>query len=244
MRASAFTDQNKRKSNQDNKLIIPKIIHGNKTIFALVADGMGGTEHGEIASQIAKEEMEAWYAENIERVIAKPEKIKESLLNVIQEINQKVICYGMEHRVSLGTTMTMLLIYKKNFYVANIGDSRVYQLGKTPRQITQDHTAAQQEVNMGRMTEEEAKTSTLSHKLTRCIGMEEFVNPDFFYGKTKKGDYFLLCSDGMYNRVDLEEINKIAKSTVLSTKEKLTELTILSKSKDEKDNITGIFIEV
>ena len=89
MRASAFTDQNKRKSNQDNKLIIPKIIHGNKTIFALVADGMGGTEHGEIASQIAKEEMEAWYAENIERVIAKPEKIKESLLNVIQEINQK-----------------------------------------------------------------------------------------------------------------------------------------------------------
>ena len=53
-----------------------------------------------------------------------------------------------------------------------------------------------------------------------------------------------MCSDGMYNRVDLEEINKIAKSTVLSTKEKLTELTILSKSKDEKDNITGIFIEV
>lgn len=244
MKISAFTDQNKRKSNQDNKLVIPKIINGHKTLLCLVADGMGGTEHGEIASLIAKEEIEMWYQDNIKTAISSPAKLKNSLLNKIKEINDKVVNYGENNSVSLGTTITLLLIYKNNFYAVNIGDSRIYQLGKNPKQITQDHTAAQMEVDMGRMTEEEAKNSNLSHKLTRCIGIKEFIAPDYFQGKTKKGDYFLLCSDGMYNRVDIEEINKIAKSPVLSTKEKLNELAILSKSKDEKDNITGIFIEV
>ena len=245
MRISSITDTNKRDQNEDNRLILPKKLKNKSVLLAAVFDGMGGTEAGEEASRMAREAFEKWFSEDFSVIVSKSaEKIKNELTELLVKVNEDIYNYGEEIHKSLGTTSAILLIIGDEYIVANIGDSRVYKFGAKNMQITKDQTLAQLEVDRGNLTPEEALTDRRSHTLTQSLGFIDPPEPDFYKGKCRKGDAFLLCSDGMYNRVRIESMAEVIKDRDLNTKEKLIQIAILSKAEGEKDNITGILIEM
>ena len=245
MRISSITDTNQRDQNEDNRLILPMKVGGKKILLAAVFDGMGGTEAGEEASRMAKERVESWFINNQTLVAsANLEKIKDVLTSLLVSLNEEIYNYGLEINKSLGTTSAILMIIGDEYIVSNIGDSRIYKFGSKTLQITKDHTLAQVEVDRGNLTPEEAMTDKRSHTLTQSLGFIDPPDPDYFKGKCKKGDSFLLCSDGMYNRVLIEDMAEVVKDKEWNTKEKLIQIAILSKAEGERDNITGILVEI
>ena len=248
MKISSTSEINGREMNQDEQLIASKIIGNNKLLFCLVADGMGGTVDGRAAALITKKLMERWFENNIVDLLMEPDclhAVKKSLTEALLDANEKAIIYSRERGVTTGSTAAIVIFFRNEYIVANVGDSRVYRFAPHKSvQITKDQTLAQREVDRGNLTLEEAKTDKRSHTLLQCIGMDEDLEPDFFRGPARKGDFFLICSDGMYNRVDIEELGKEIRKKGKGTKKKLIDLTILAKEKGEKDNITGILVEV
>ena len=248
LKLSSISDQNLRESNQDNCLILSNSIKNSKTVLCLVADGMGGLSDGEKASKIVKETFEEFFKKDlcIDAGFSSPEfyrEMKVRICRIITEANMKIIRYGEEHGVKLGTTLVLLFIYNNRYIVGNVGDSRAYLFSRKAEQLTRDQTAAQDDIDSGVMTYEEAKTSRKSHILTQCLGLNSELDIDFSGGKFSKKDYFLLCSDGMYNRVEIDELEKIIRQKDRSTKKKLADLVIKAKENGESDNITGILIE-
>src|SRR5690606_33018157 len=105
------------------------------------------------------------------------------------------------------TTLTGVLVFQNRAYVLHVGDSRAFLLrGGTARQLTNDHSWLNEQVQAGLLTEEEAETSDLKHIITRSVGFEEQVTPDIVQLSVAPGDVFLLCSDGMSNFIEGEEI--------------------------------------
>lgn len=244
MKISSITDTNKRDQNEDNRLIIPKKISGKRTLLAAVFDGMGGTDAGEVASKMARDGFEKWF-DGIEKNLKDfPGAIKQPLTDLLNQINKDVFEYEINKNTSSGSTAAVLIIYGDEYVAVNIGDSRIYKFNSKSLQITKDQTLAQLEVDRGNLSPEEALTDRRSHTLIQSLGQEDDLDPDFFKGRCKKGDSFLICSDGMYNRVSIGEMSKIIKDKDLNTKEKLIEIAILSKGEGESDNITGILIEI
>ena len=245
MKVSSITDTNKRDQNEDNRLIIPKKIKGKKLLFAAVFDGMGGTDAGEVASGLTRDAFENWFfGFGSDELKNFPSSAKEEITELFEDINKKILDYEAETGNSSGSTAAILMIAGDEYIAANLGDSRIYKFGSKNIQITKDQTLAQLEVDKGNLTPEEALTDKRSHTLVQSLGQDYPLEPDFFKGKCRKNDSFLICSDGMYNRVSIEEMTEIVKMKDLSTRDKLLELAILSKEMGEKDNITGILIEV
>lgn len=237
---SSYSEKNLRDQNEDNRLIIPKYINGEAIYLAAVFDGMGGTDAGEIASKKAKERIDRWFEEKTGEILDDfPSFIKESLATEIIDISNEIYNLGCESGLTLGTTAAILILRNKEYVAINCGDSRIYKFGAKSLQITKDHTLAQREIDRGNHVEPNDKRS---HTLTQCLGSDEEPDPDFFKGKYKPGDYFLVCSDGMYNRVSLDDMSYTIKEKT-SLKDKLRDLANLSKDKGEKDNITGIIIQ-
>lgn len=245
MKISSITDTNKREQNEDNRLIIPKKVKNKKLLLAAVFDGMGGTEAGEEASRMAREAFEEWFENlSLDMLIKHIDALKPELTELLVKINEDIYNYGLEIEKSLGTTSAILILVGEEYFVANIGDSRVYRFGSKNMQITKDQTLAQVEIDRGNLTPEEAVNDKRSHTLTQSLGYIDKPEPDFYKGKCRKGDAFLLCSDGMYNRVRIADMAEIVKDKDLNTKEKLIQIAILSKAEGEKDNITGILVEM
>lgn len=242
MRVSSITDTNQRDQNEDNRLIIPKTIRGKKTLFAAVFDGMGGTDAGEVASKLARESFEKWFS--VSDMEGFPQDVKEEISDTLDEVNRSICEYESSTGASSGSTAAIMLIHGDEYIAANIGDSRIYRFGSRNVQITRDQTLAQLEVDRGNLTPEEALTDRRSHTLTQSLGQEDPLEPDFFKGRCRKGDSFLICSDGMYNRVPISVMSEIIRDAALNTRDKLLELAIRSKSEGEKDNITGILVEI
>lgn len=245
MKISSITDTNKRDQNEDNRLIIPHKYKHKKMLLAAVFDGMGGTEAGEEASRMAREGIEEWFTQHASSIAtASMDRLKTEITKLLIKINDDIYQYGLKIDKTLGTTSAILIIIGDEYIVSNIGDSRVYKFGSKNVQITKDQTLAQLEVDRGNLTPEEAMTDKRSHTLTQSLGFIDQPEPDYFKGKCKRGDAFLLCSDGMYNRVLIENMAEVVKEKDLNTKEKLVQLAILSKAEGERDNITGILIEI
>lgn len=245
LKVSSITDRNLREQNEDSRLIIPKQVGKTKVLIAAVFDGMGGTEAGEEASGMAKDLLEAWFHDNYE-MLAKnnPEEIKDRLLELLISANEKIYLHGQKINKTLGTTSAILLLINEEYIAVNIGDSRIYKFGSKKLQITKDQTLAQLEVDRGNLTPEEALTDSRSHTLIQSLGYIDDPEPDFYKGKCKKGDIFFLCSDGMYNRVSIDEMEKIIKNKDLSLKSRLIEIAVKAKKAGESDNITGLLIVI
>lgn len=246
LKVSSITDVGTtRLNNEDSFLILPELRDGKLSILAIVADGMGGHDRGEVASSMIKNEFVKWFKNDFPGINdgdTEARKLKMSLCNVIADVNRQVYEFAEENGIVSGSTLVGLLISNGIYFAWNVGDSRIYKFtATTNKQITKDQTVAQNEIDSGTMTKTEALKDKKSHVLTQCIGMEGDVIPDFFKGKYKEGDYFLICSDGMYNRMSMAEISRVIRSEG-KLKDKLFTLAETAKEKGEKDNITGILI--
>lgn len=170
----------------------------------VVADGMGGAAGGELASGLAIEAI-SWY---VARTMpwfyryqdGREEELEAELRHAVEACDQTVMeTAARSHFRGMGTTLTMAYILWPRVYVVHVGDSRCYlhRNGRLAR-MTKDHTVAQQAIEKGILTEEEAKTSILGNTLWNCIGGgTEGVSPDLYHATLRPGDELLLCSDGL-----------------------------------------------
>ena len=227
----------KRETNQDYVYARTKPVGKLPNLFA-VADGMGGHNAGDRASKCTVEILEREIEESTET------NIKDIIRQAIYKANEKII--EMAERDSklegMGTTLVVATIVHNMIYFANVGDSRLYLINHTITQLTKDHSLVEEMVRLGGIKPEEARNHPDKNIITRAIGAKEGVEPDFFEHSLKKGDIILMCSDGLSNMIEDEEIFQIVKSgrDVVEITEDLIET---ANENGGKDNIGVVVIE-
>lgn len=208
MKTFSMTDIGRRREmNQDYVFATDEAI-GSLPNLLVVADGMGGHRAGDFASKYTVEVLEEEVRNSKE---AHPETI---IGNAIQTANEKLMEEAeKDSRLEgMGTTLVAATIMDHTLYFANVGDSRLYLINKDIRQLSRDHSMVEEMVRLGGLTEEEAKHHPDKNIITRAIGVKRRVEPDFFEYRLKDGDIILMCSDGLTNMVDDDEIFQIVKS--------------------------------
>jgi protein phosphatase len=171
----------------------------------VVADGMGGHQGGDIASQITVKIFSDFFSE---LPLNSEEKIK-IVLKSIKKANEIIYQKSQNDQTlsGMGTTVTSLVIEKKKAYVSNVGDSRVYLINnKNIYQLTKDHSLVQEKINLGIYSREEACYDRMKNVLVKTLGFEDRLEVDVFEYNVHKDDMFLLCSDGLYGKVFEEDI--------------------------------------
>ena len=205
----------------------------------VVADGMGGHNAGEYASRFTVDKMVEVISQNRQQepVAAMKEALTEANSQLLEEAGADPSKSGM------GTTVVAATVIGDLLHVANIGDSRLYVIDhEAIRQITRDHSLVEEMVRLGEMDKAAAKVHPDKNIITRAIGVTRELAVDFFEVELRPGDMILLCSDGLTNMVEDEEIKEI----VMEQKnivEKAEKLINTANENGGKDNITVVLIE-
>ena len=208
--ASATDPGMVRSNNEDS--IASDAAHG----LAVLADGMGGYNAGEVASGIATTILTTELQHLIDQTPphAVDEKsgktIAEALMREqIAKANTSIYqaAQSQPQYAGMGTTLVVALFYDNKIAVAHIGDSRLYRLrGETLSQVTKDHSLLQEQIDSGLITKEQAKLSANKNLVTRALGIDPTVEPEIHEYETQVGDIYLLCSDGLCDMVSDEDI--------------------------------------
>lgn len=240
----------RKETNQDAILIKKARTDMGEILFAVICDGMGGLEKGEVASKEVIGRLEKWFHEELPQMLyegMKEERLWKKWKDIVVEENEKLGAFGRKHNVNLGTTVTALLVVEENYYVVHVGDSRIYELSDTLYQITEDQTLAAKEIAAGRLAEEQAETDPRRSILLQCVGASKIVEPVFYRGKIKEHATYLLCSDGLRHMCTPMEIwNSFcaqANPDEHAMKSNILEFIEMLKQRREKDNISGILIK-
>lgn len=244
---SAATDVGLTKSTNQDSLTV-KIMNTSigRMVFALVCDGMGGLEKGEVASRAMIEAFDGWIKNELPGLLA-AEKLEDSILRrqweeIVTEQNRRIKTYGARQGVKLGTTVVAMLLTENRYYILNVGDSRAYEITDRLVQVTEDQTFVAREVALGNMTPEQAMVDERRNVLLQCVGASDEVYPEMFFGETKTNAVYMLCSDGFRHVVVPEEIYEKFQPGVLFDENRMyqnaLELIELNKMRNETDNIS------
>ncbi|MGB4657807.1 MAG: Stp1/IreP family PP2C-type Ser/Thr phosphatase [Mobilitalea sp.] len=239
MKAFSITDiGERRRINQDYVFCKEDTIGKLPNLF-IVADGMGGHNAGDFASRFSVE----FFTQKIgEKDLVSPVALIEDAL---KETNNVLRSKAQEQSEleGMGTTFVVATIFDKVMYVANIGDSRLYVIGKAMKQITEDHSLVEAMVKTGELDRNEARVHPNKNIITRAVGANEEVEPDFFEVELEEGDTVLMCSDGLTNMLEDETIEQIVREN-----DELTAAgsTLVKRANENggKDNIAIILIRV
>ena len=228
----------KRKVNQDTVYANDSGV-GNLSNLYIVADGMGGELAGDYASAKCVEIVVDGITASNE---SEPVKILEQ---AIQSANQIIYTESNNDpaKAGMGTTLVIATFRDDHLYVANVGDSRLYvATGNKLLQITKDHSVVAELVRTGELDEDDARTDKRKNMITRAIGAENKISPDYFDVILKGGEQILLCSDGLTNMIEDEKIySVITGGGSLETRARA--LVKLANSNGGKDNISVVVIE-
>jgi len=219
-----------RSHNEDNLVVRPE--HG---LWA-VADGMGGHQNGAMASATVAASLEAiGPAASAAELL---DRLEHSVLEANAELRRKI----REHDgATMGSTLAVLLAHGRHFACVWSGDSRIY-LVRSGRitQVSRDHTEAQDMIERGLLTAEEARTWPRRHVITRAIGVHDRPELEIDNGSLESGDVFVLCSDGLTDHVRDEEILRAALSG--SAQAACDALLALTLERGATDNVTVIVV--
>lgn len=224
-----------RASNEDNTGIFR-----NKTdqILLLVADGMGGHNHGDVASLMTTEIIkEAWEAENF----LKLNDAEKFLRQLVIKTNRKLYDYQEENPKykGMGTTLVMAAIIEDVIITLNVGDSRCYVMNRRSiEQVTKDHSFVNILVDTGEITKEEAFHHPRRNVVTKAMGTEKLIQPDIFRLRNKQYDYVLLASDGLTDEVREDEIHSIMLNTNETLDDRALQLIERAQKNGSTDNIS------
>ena len=231
-----------RKQNQDAYHI--EQIDKN-TLLGIVCDGMGGAKSGNIASTLAVDvfvqEIRRCYKSSMDQ-----DKIDQMLLSAAKLANFTVYDQSLqiEEFDGMGTTLVAVLIKGKKATVINVGDSRAYGIDADGiHQITKDHSLVQMMVDRGELTPERAKTYPGKNFITRAIGTEPIIISDLFHRNLAKGDFILLCSDGLSNMMDDQEI-LFGVVHGVNKQHCCQRLLNIAKNRGAPDNVTSVLIMI
>ncbi len=238
-----------KNTNQDSLSIKLINTRQGRMAFAVLCDGMGGLDKGEVASATLIKAFDNWVKENLLSLCNdefQDDVIKHEWENIVYKQNEILHKYGKSQGVVLGTTLVVMLITEKRYYLMNIGDSRAYEITDEIKQLTKDQTFVAREVELGNMTSEQAENDPRKNVLLQCIGASDAVFPDMFYGETKAGAMYILCSDGFRHEISSDEIlnglNPGNNMEFNAMKNSARQLIELNKQRAERDNISVAMI--
>ncbi len=226
-----------RDMNQDYIFVSEKPV-GNLPNLFLVADGMGGHRAGDLASEYTVSMIREAVEKSMRNI---PFQI---LKGAFQYANQRLIEKARESAAyeGMGTTLVAATVEGDMAYVVNVGDSRLYKVGKEIEQVTEDHSLVEEMVRMGEISKEEARNHPERNIITRAIGAAETVEPDYFTAHLEPGECLLLCSDGLSNMVEDFRIKEILdRRTDIRTAVK--ELIDTANRNGGRDNIAVVLVE-
>ena len=203
-----------------------------------VADGMGGHQAGDVASDMIVESLAAVSAGH------SPYGYLRSVREALQGVNQTLICQASASRdVLIGSTVVVLLITEAHYACLWAGDSRAYQWREgVLQQLTKDHSLVQDLVDTGSLQAAEARSHRNAHVITRALGVSDTLDLDFRHGPTVAGDRYLLCSDGLTNLVADTEIE--AKLGGANPELAASRLMSLVLERGGSDNVSIVITEV
>lgn len=221
MKTFAKTDIGKQRVVNQDYVYTSEGPIGNLPNLFVVADGMGGHNAGDFASRFVVEDMK-------QELLVIEEHFPEAILRkAIEEANRKLMAEAKKDSSleGMGTTLVAATVIEHTLYFANIGDSRLYLINDEIRQLSRDHSLVQEMVRLGGINADEAKHHPDKNIITRAIGVTEDIVIDFFEYRLQPEDIILMCTDGLTNMVDDEEIFRIVKSSrdVVEAVERLIE---------------------
>ena len=227
----------KRNINQDYIYTSEEPVGNLPNVF-IVADGMGGHNAGDYASKVTVETMLAEMQSSFEK---NPTLI---FRRAIEEANEVIRRRADEDKKleGMGTTVVVASCMGRFLQVANVGDSRLYVVNREIRQITRDHSLVEEMIRMGGLDRADARNHPDKNIITRAVGAEDHVEPDFFTVELREGDTVLMCSDGLTNMLEDEEIRMII-SGARDLVEKAERLVEAANANGGRDNISVILIE-
>jgi len=230
----------KRQLNQDYVFSSPKPV-GNMPNLFIVADGMGGHNAGDYASKCTTEtvvnELRNSFEKNPTLMMQKAIRVANKKIREDALADEKL--FGM------GTTLVVATIIGRYLQVANIGDSRLYIINESGiRQVTRDHSLVEEMIRLGGLRREDARKHPDKNIITRAIGAKDEVEADFFTEELESGDIVLMCSDGLTNMLDDEEIKKIVLDPTKFTLNEIGDALVKAANENGgKDNIGVVLVK-
>jgi protein phosphatase len=221
----------RRRRNEDNYVVAPPL-------FA-VADGMGGAQAGEVASQLAASALEAGDSDGLEGT--------QKIDALIQEANRRIFDRASTDPTAsgMGTTMTVALVEGMTVAIGHVGDSRAYLVrGDQMEQLTDDHSLVNELMKTGKLSEEEAQIHPQRSVITRAVGTDPDVDVDGFTIEAEEGDVILICSDGLTDMVGDEEILDVLHANRDDLEKAVKALVAAANRGGGEDNITAVAFQV
>lgn len=234
--------------NEDCIACFSRIQNNHRAVLLMVCDGVGGLSYGEVASRWLVLEFYHWFQLLEEEIFQNKrweDRIIEQGKKLLYSANRKLKQVGKRNFSIIGTTLSVLMLYKNTYILLNVGDSRVYKINHFVWQISKEHTLY--EKNKRRFlyyfnpNKEKDK-----HILTQCVGVSSRLNPYIRVGKLKKNTNFLLCSDGFYQKLKKHELKLYFSPKYCWKKEQICDnlsfCIRLVKEREEKDNISAVVV--
>lgn len=218
--------------------------------IAVLADGMGGHQAGEIASRMAVEQVLRQMKSRLVKQSGRPITSSQMMKLVSNTIsNSNRIIYEASEEVSarngMGTTVVAAVVEGSRLYAGHVGDSRLYLFREQSlKRITKDHSLVQDLIDKGFYTEDEARLASINHVVTRALGTAEDVEVDILQQEAERDDLFLLCSDGLSDMLDDTMIEQVLQEPQLALNEKAQSLVAMANQNGGKDNVSVILIRM
>lgn len=241
--AGAKTDKGQRPNNEDQFAVVDTRRRGIRADGVLIiADGMGGRNFGEQAAAAAVETVEEALAEMLDSRDGGEVVMADVLASALRKANARVyeMASADEDRKGMGTTCVAAVIEGERVYVAHAGDSRAYLLREGAlRQLTADHSYVAEQVRAGAITEAGARKSRFRNIITRAVGIEPTLEAEVVDAEVRPGDTLLLCTDGLSNMVEEEDIARTLVQSA-SPQAAADRLVGMANKNGGKDNITAV----
>lgn len=238
-----------KNTNQDSFLLKTLDTPIGKMAFGVLCDGMGGLEKGEVASASLVNAFNKWSETRLPLLCDEElleQTIRKEWSDIAIEYNEKIKVYGKKCGVSMGTTLTAILLTQKKSFIINVGDTRAYEIREGVKILTNDHTVIAREIALGNLTEEQAKIDARRSILLQCVGASDVVYPDVFIEDIKQDAVYMLCTDGFRHEITDQEIYGYLNPSVMvdpqGMKQNMDSLIEINKQRQERDNITVLTI--
>ena len=212
--------------------------------LAILADGMGGHNAGDVASEMAVVQFEKYFMEADSSVFENENTIKQWLQQSISTLNYEMYQYSLTHENchGMGTTLIVAVITNKQIIVSHVGDSRVYTFTNDETLlVTRDHSYVNMLLELGQISEEEAQMHPKKNAILKAVGTEATIAPDYYIVMVNNPMHVLICSDGLSNKLSEGEIAAIL-ALSLSLEEKGKKLVQLANDSGGEDNISFVLI--
>ena len=226
MKAFAKTDIGARRTTNQDYVFCSVEPVGNLPNLFIVADGMGGHKAGDLASRYTVEQF-LEVARNTDET---------NPITVIEKSKESIDYEGM------GTTFVVCTVIGEQIYIANVGDSRLYLVNNEIQQITRDHSLVEEMITLGEIDRKNARTHEKKNIITRAVGVDSEVIPDFFEIDYAKGDIILMCSDGLSNMIEDEDMRDIIHQSG-ELEEKADRLIEVANINGGRDNISVVLVQ-